>query len=415
VRILYFYQYFTTPRGAWGTRAYEFARRWVRAGDQVTIVTSVYDKSDLKPTGLVSRVDVEGIDVRVINLRLSNKHGFVVRILTFAAYALVASWFALRIRADVVVSSSGPITVGIPGLLARYLRGRPLVFEVRDLWPEGSIQLGLLRNRPMIRVARAFERLCYRASARVVALSDGMAAWIRREYGIDHLDVVPNACDNELFGAPPVDVDFPAWAAGRHLVVYTGTMGLMDDCLQIVRMAASLAAQGIDDIAVVLIGDGAERLLIERDIAQRGLANVHCLGLVPKPIVAGWLNRASCALLAFRPVPCLDTVSPNKMFDAFAAGVPVVQATHGWIKDLLARERCGLTVPPNDPHAMADAVVRLVRDTQLQRAYAASARRVARELFARDPLAAKMREVLALAASGRATKATEHAEVASSA
>src|SRR5438270_12120765 len=68
MRIVYFYQYFTTPKGAWSTRAYEFARRWVRAGDSVTVVTSVYDKSDLDPQKLISRFDIEGIDVRVINI-----------------------------------------------------------------------------------------------------------------------------------------------------------------------------------------------------------------------------------------------------------------------------------------------------------------------------------------------------------
>jgi glycosyltransferase involved in cell wall biosynthesis len=399
VRIVYFYQYFTTPRGSWGTRAYEFTRRWARVGDRVTIVTSVYDKSDLAPRGLVSRLQVEGVDVRVINLRLSNKHGFLVRVLTFAAYAVMASWYALTLPADVVVASSGPITVGLPGLVARYVRRCPFVFEVRDLWPEGSIQLGLLRNRAAILLARAFERACYRAADQIIVLSEGMAAWIRQRYGVSHITVVPNACDNELFGAAPPLGTLPSWADGQKLVLYTGTMGLMDDCGQLVRMAASLQARGIDDVMVVLIGDGAERAALERDIAERQLRNIRCLGLLPKPVVASWLAHARCALLAFRPVPCLDTVSPNKMFDAFAAGVPVVQATQGWIKDLLAREGCGLTVPSADPDALADAVVRLAYDEPLHARCAGNARRVAHELFARDPLAVKMRDILSLAAT----------------
>src|SRR5436190_1062342 len=108
MKVLYFYQYFTTPKGSWGTRAYEFARRWVRAGDSVTIVTSVYDKSDLKPRGIIDRFEIDGIDVRVINVRLSNKHTKAIRIFTFALYALIACWYALILRADVVLASSGP-------------------------------------------------------------------------------------------------------------------------------------------------------------------------------------------------------------------------------------------------------------------------------------------------------------------
>ena len=111
MKILFFYQYFTTPQGSWSTRAYEFARRWVAAGDEVTVVTSVYDKSDLRPRGFVERFEIDGIDVRVINVRLSNKHGKLQRVATFLWYALISSWFALAVSAGVVLASSGLITV----------------------------------------------------------------------------------------------------------------------------------------------------------------------------------------------------------------------------------------------------------------------------------------------------------------
>ena len=395
MKILYFYQYFTTPKGSWSTRVYEFARRWVKAGDSVTVVTSVYDKSDLKPTGFISRFDIEGIDVRVINVRLSNKHGVFFRLLTFLAYALVACWYALTKPADVVVASSGPITVGLPGLLARYVRRRPLVFEVRDLWPEGAIQLGVLHNPLVIAVARFFEKRCYRAASRVVALSDGMADWIRKTYGVPNVEVVPNASDNELFGNPKMNGPLPPWTQGRKLVLYTGTIGLMDDCRQIVLLAERLQVRGENDIAVVLLGDGKERAELEACAQQAGLKNIHFLGMVTKKEVASWLRRASCALLAFRAVPCMDTVSPNKMFDAFAAGIPVVQATQGWIKQLIERERCGLTVPSGDSDAFAEAVRRVAQDETLRAMLAANASRVARELFDRDVLASKMRRALA--------------------
>jgi glycosyltransferase involved in cell wall biosynthesis len=400
VRILYFYQYFTTPKGSWSTRVYEFTRRWVKAGDTVTVVTSVYDKSDLKPAGFISRFDIEGIDVRVINVRLSNKHGVFFRLLTFLAYALVACWYALTKPADVVVASSGPITVGLPGLLARYARRLPLVFEVRDLWPEGAIQLGVLRNPVVIAAARFFEKRCYRAASRVVALSDGMADWIRSNHGVPNVDVVPNASDNELFGNPKMNGPLPAWTQGRKLVLYTGTIGLMDDCRQIVLMAEQLQARGEKDIEIVLLGDGKERAELEGYAQLAGLKHIHFLGMVTKKEVASWLRRASCALLAFRDVPCMDTVSPNKMFDAFAAGIPVVQATQGWIKQLLEREQCGLTVASGDAGALAEAVRSVAQDDGLRARLAANAGRVARELFDRDVLAARMRQALADAVAG---------------
>ena len=398
MKILFFYQYFTTPQGSWSTRAYEFARRWVAAGDEVTVVTSVYDKSDLRPHGVVERFEIDGVDVRVINVRLSNKHGKVQRIATFLWYALVSSWFALTVSADVVLSSSGPITVGIPGLIARYLRRRPLVFEVRDLWPEGAIQLGVLRSRVMIRIARAFEGLCYRSSRAVVAASPGQAAWVSQRCPSCEVEVVPNASDNELFGEAEPPANLPDGLRGKKLVIYTGTLGLIDNCIQIVEAAKILADRGEDEVAIVFIGDGKERTMLEEAAGQRGLANTHFLGLMPKTEVARWVRASSCMLISFLPVPVLDTVSPNKLFDAFAAGVPVVQTTQGWIKDLLDREECGITVPPGDAEAMMDAILRLVRDDQLRERMGRNAKRVALEQFDRDMLAERMRRVLLEAA-----------------
>jgi glycosyltransferase involved in cell wall biosynthesis len=398
MRILYFYQYFTIPKGSYSTRVYEFARRWVKAGDTVTVVTSVYDKSGINSQRLISRFEIDGIDVRIINIRLSNKHGMVFRLFTFAAYALLASWYALTLPADVVVCSSGPLTVGIPGLLARYVRRRPLVFEVRDLWPEGAVQLGVLRQGLVIRLARWFERLCYRSAAKVVVLSEGMARWIREAYGFENMEVIPNASDNELVDTLENGWELPGWARGKQLALYTGTLGLIDDCSQILAVARITQEQNINDLEYVLIGDGKERLQLENKMRTLNLRHVHFLGLLPKKEVMRWLKTSCCALFTVKDKPFLSTASPNKLFDAFAAGVPVVQATQGWIKELIEREQCGITVPMNDPAAMADAVVRLARGNGLRGRLGANAKRVAIEQVDRSALAQRMRGVLVRAA-----------------
>ncbi|MBK9065308.1 MAG: glycosyltransferase family 4 protein [Gemmatimonadetes bacterium] len=395
MRILYFYQYFTVPAGSYSTRCYEMARRWARAGDQVTMVTSVYDKSGLTPTGLIDRRTIEGIDVRIINLRLSNKHPAPLRILTFFAFALVACWYAVVTRADVILSSSGPITTGLPGLVGHYLRGRPFVFEVRDLWPEGAIQLGILRNRTAAALARWFETRCYRAASLVVALSEGMAESIAERHPGTALLVIPNASDPALFGRPAAG---PEPTVEPGLVLYTGTIGFADDCGQIVDAARVLQARGRTDVRIVMIGDGNERGLLEARAREAGLANIEFRGLVPKTDLPGWLHRADCALLTIRDVPVMSTCSPNKMFDAFAAGVPVVHTTRGWIRRLFEREGGGITVPPNDPEAFADALIRLTEDRALRDRLSGEARRLARERFDRDGLATAMRAGLARAA-----------------
>lgn len=399
MRVLVFYQYFTTPKGAWSTRVYEFARRWVRAGHQVTVVTSVYDKSDLQPRGIVDRVDVDGIDVRVINVKLSNKHGVVARLLSFAWYAAAACWYALVLPADVVVASSGPITVGLPGLAARWVRSRPLVFEVRDLWPEGAIQLGILRSRALILAARWFERRCYRAASVIVAASQGQARWIADRHPVDgKVVVIPNASDTGLAESVGAKNDLPEWARGKKLATYAGTLGLIDDCSQLVRAAALIDAQGRSDVMIVVIGDGKERQQVEALASERGVRSIRFLGLQSREEVFRWLAVSRCSLFVVKDTPFLATASPNKLFDAFAVGIPVVQTTDGWIGDLVERERCGLNVPQGDDRAFAAAILALADDDELHARLGAAAARLGRTRFNRDVLAAEMLAALERAA-----------------
>lgn len=394
MRIVYLYQYFSTPKGSWGTRVYEFARRWVASGDRVTVITSVYDKSDLEPARFISTHTVDGIDVIVVNIRLSNKHGLLARLLSFAGYAVVASWYAATMPADVVIASSGPITVGLPGLVARYLRGRRVVFEARDVWPDGAIETGMLRSALLIRAARLFERLCYRAASRIVTLSDGMAEVIRRRCGETPVEVVTNAADLELFREEREMGETFHALRQRPYVVYAGTLGLANACGQILEAARLLADRAGGPIEVVILGDGVERLWLQARARELGLTNVHFLGLVTKEEVGTWLRGARASLLVFRNVPILSTNSPNKFFDSLAAGCPVIQNTSGWIKRLLERHDCGITVPADDPRSLAAAMERLCSDDELRRELGRNARALAEEQFERSALANKMRDIV---------------------
>lgn len=395
MRIVYFYQYFTTPKGAWSTRAYEFARRWVAAGDEVTVVTSVYYKSDIRPERFVTVKEIDGITVRVINIGVSNKQSMVQQSWTFLQYAAVSSWYALTLPADVVLASSGPITVALPGLVARYVRRRPFVFEVRDIWPEGAVQLGMLRNRWVISGLRWFERFCYRAATRTVALSDGMRDWIRGHYGFEGLAVVPNASDNELAEVP---FELPEWARGKKFATYAGALGKMYESEQLIEIAEALRDLGGGEVELVVIGTGADHQRLERMARERGLAGIHFLGQRSRHEVFGWLGRSVCVLSLFRRLAFFDTCSPNKLFDAFAVGRPVVQDTQGWMKELLAREGCGITVERGDSRGMAEAILRLARDEEECERMAANARRVGREKFDRGRLAEELRQILHAAA-----------------
>ena len=388
MRVLVFFQYYCTPRGSYGTRYYEFSRRWVKAGHQVTIVTSIYDKSDLEPTGFVSHFDIEGAKIIAINLRLSNKHGIVRRLCSFFLFSLLSCWYALTLPADVVVASSGPISVGAPGMLATWVRRKPLLFEVRDLWPEGPIQLGMLRSPIAQSFARWFERLCYRSARIVVALSPGMARGVEQVAPGTDVEIIPNAADLELFyPGHAVAPSIAEQTRGKFVILYAGTVGRANSGGEMVDIAIELQRRGADDMLIVVIGDGYELPEMKRRSQEAGLRNLRLLGNRPKTELADWHAASAVTLCLFKPVPVHATNSPNKLFDSLAAGRPVLNNTDGWVRDMLADADCGMTYTPGDIAGAADLLLALRDDPERLRGMSQRARALAEQRFSRDLLA----------------------------
>ena len=304
---------------------------------------------------------------------------------------MVSTGYALFSSYQVAISSSGPITVGIPGIVAKVILNKVWIFEVRDLWPEGAIQLGILKNKWLINWARRFERLCYNQANEVVALSPGQAEWIGERYNLNSIKIVPNASDNELFESLR-DKEFalPDWALEKKLLLYTGTLGLIDDCRQILEAAVLCQKLNRNDVIFVLIGDGQEKDQLIKYSHQLKLDNTFFVGKISKVEVMQWLARGTASIFTVKNVPFLSTASPNNIFDAFAAGIPIIQVTDGWIKQLVDREQCGINVPIENASAMAKAIIEICDDQQLREGLSLNAKRVARDKFDRQKLALEM-------------------------
>lgn len=195
MKILYLHQYFVPPDAAGGTRSYELARRLVARGHDVTLVTS-----SAHMQGSARHRTLDGIEVVVLPVDYDNAMSNGERIRAFVEFAGRAAFEAARHPTDVVFATSTPLTIAIPGLAARFLTSAPLVFEVRDLWPEIPIAMGSLRNPLARAAARGLEWLAYHGSCEVVALSPGMADGVAK-VGIprERITVIPNGCDVEKF------------------------------------------------------------------------------------------------------------------------------------------------------------------------------------------------------------------------
>lgn len=363
MRLLVFYQYFTTPRGSWGTRIYEFAKLWVKAGHDVEVVTSIYAKSDLKASGLIESQFHEGIKVTVINVKIDNKQPKLRRIWSFLVYASVSSFYALIRKPDITIASSGPITVGLPGLISKWLRGIKLVFEVRDLWPEGAIELGILRNKVLIRCSKWFEKTLYKYASLVVGLSPGMRDYVKDNFKHPNVISVTNSANLNLFGTPQKTNGDDILQ--QKYAIYTGNIGEVNNSYWLLNTCRELKKLGREDIKLLLVGDGQQREEICNSASMEDLQSFEYRGLMPKEDLVAYIQHSMVSLVPLKGTPVLDTSSPNKFFESLAAGVPVIQNTNGWMKKYLEGNHVGFTISPDDPLALAHKLIELADNPEL--------------------------------------------------
>jgi len=347
---------------------------------------------------------MDGINILALNSRYSNYMSFITRILTFLTFMAQATWVGIRHtgKADVILATSTPLTVGIPGYLISLWKRVPFVFEIRDLWPEAPIQMGALRNPVVIALARLLERFLYRVARHVVTLSPGMLdALIKMKVPKAKLSMIPNSSDIDIFTPRPPDPLVADRYGVRHqfVVSYAGAMGMANGLDVIIETARILQSRGERHIHFLLIGDGRERPKLEAMSRQYNLQNVTLLAPMSKTELAQTLPISDLCLTVFAPYPVLETTSPNKFFDALALGRPILVNYGGWVKDLLEQHNAGVAVASNNPDEIAQAILALRSQPELCAEMGRNARRLAETQFARDILAEQMEAVLTAAVS----------------
>lgn len=405
LKIVYLHQYFNTPSMTGSTRSFEMARRLVAAGHEVNLITS---RREVRPgRNEWEETEESGIRVHWYTVPYSNRMGFAERVLAFLRFAVIAARKAASFQADVVFATSTPLTIVLPGLFASWRLGKPLVFEVRDMWPAVPIAMGYLKN-PLFRFGALWlERIAYRKSCHVVALAPGMREDIvATGVAIDKVSVIPNGCDVDVFGA---DLSGKAaalreahpWLQDRKLVLYAGAIGQINGVGYLVQVAEVM--RDIDPgVRFVVIGDGAERDTVA-DAARRARvldSSFFMLPAMPKTELTAWV--AACdftvALISAPRVLWKDAVQ-NKFFDSISAGKPVACNFAGFQSELAVQHEVGLIMPPDNPELSARQLLDKLNDPSWMTGAEVRARELALNDFSRDRLAKQLELVLFAAAS----------------
>jgi glycosyltransferase involved in cell wall biosynthesis len=377
-------------------RTYHAARYLATRGHEVHVVTQ--RRRSWNPQHDTTRVPVSGgtqsesFQVHTVTGNYSNEMSIARRLVSFSSFALKASHRILRLpRGDVVVASSTPLTTAIPGIFSASTRGGRFVLEVRDLWPEVPVSLGILRQRHLIRMADGLADYAYRHADGVVALSSGMAGGIRRRGYEGPLAIIPNGCDHDLLACSPAEGAKVAQsfvsAPHERLILYAGKLSPSYGSLYLVDLAHALQTLGAEHQVVALVrGQDVGRVRIEAQ--RRGILgrNLHLLPAIPREDLPRWLSAADVALSLTTQDTAMQDNSANKFFDAIASGTPIAINYGGWQAELIAEHDCGIVLPSSNPRAAAVQLSQVLDNPLRLAILGKHARMVAQSLFRRDNL-----------------------------
>ena len=399
MKVIYFAEHFNTPATGGALRPYQMAKRLIQKGHHVIMVCGGdHNRLGLPETSKknIYRGDVDGIEVIQISLPYSNNDSIGKRAITFLKFAKKSIGLSLKEDYDLLFATSTPLTDGLPGIVAKWFRGKKFVFEVRDLWPELPKALGM-RNPFLLWGMSVLEKRSYHAADACIGLSPGICEGIkRRSQKGKPIAMVPNGCDLDLFSPSNEKPDvIPGVKPTDTVAVFTGAHGIANGLDAVLDMAAVLKARGREDVKLVFVGEGKmKHHLVERTEKEK-LDNCIFLGYMSKKELNEVMKRADIGLMILANVPAFYYgTSPNKFFDYIASGLPVVNNYPGWLADMINENKCGIAIEPENPELFADAVIKLADNSELRAECGKNGRALAEREFARDFLGTRFVDFL---------------------
>ena len=342
MRIIYIHQYFRTPAEGGAVRSYHLAKGLVDAGHEVEMVTG----------GSINGYDqrwIDGIKVHYLPVGYDQKFGFFKRVWAFLSYVRQAKKLIKKLpRPDLLYVTSTPLTTGLLGLWAKKSLAIPYIFEVRDLWPQAPIEVGAIKNPVLKSSLIRLERKIYQHAMSLVALSPGIADHLRKVTPGQKIHLIPNFSDLARFF--PMEKSLALrqkyGLTDALTIAYTGALGQVNAVVELLDLAQKAKEKG-KDWQFLIMGEGSHEAQLKTFARDNSLSNVHFIPFGSKEKVNKILSLADFAWISFAHLPVLKTNSPNKFFDALAAGKAILVNHKGWVYDLVKTHQLGIFCLPS--------------------------------------------------------------------
>jgi len=400
MKILLINQSFVSPDEPGHTRHFEMAQYLRKHGHELVIVGSDVNYQTGRSTTQRRRVfekveeNIDGVRILRAYVCPSLHRSYFWRTVSFFSFMFSSIWTALQVKdVDLVMGTTPPIFQAVSAWVVSVIRRRPFLLEVRDLWPEFGVGMGVLKNPIIIALARWLENFLYARATHILVNSPAYRTYLLKK-GLREKKVtfIPYGTDVEMFN-PNVDGSAIRRKLGvedKFVVLYAGALGAANDIYTLLRAADRLRDES--KIRFVLFGDGKERVHIEQESRRRNLSNVIIAGVYPKKEMPYVLASSDICLAILQNIEMFRTTYPNKVFDYMAAGRATVLVIDGVIREVIETSKGGIFVEPGDDKQLAETILELSNDLERVRQMGRNAREyLVKNLDRRDRLEETLR------------------------
>jgi len=380
MKILLLNQAFVSPEEPGHTRHFEMAKFLQSRGHELVIVASDLNYQTGQRTiarkGIFAEQIVEGVPILRAYIYPALHRSYFWRIISFFSFMFSSVWTALQVRdVDLVIGTTPPIFQAVSAWVVAWIRRKPFLLEVRDLWPEFGVSMGVLTNPVLIALGRWLEKFLYTRATHILVNSPAYKEYmIGKGVPEKKITYIAYGTDVDMFN-PQVDGSSIRSELGledKFVVLYAGALGQANDIDTILRAAQRL--NGDDKIRFVLFGDGKERPRLQSEAERMKLTKVIFAGVRAKKVMPLVIASADVCLAILQDIPMFRTTYPNKVFDYMAAGRATVLVIDGVSRDLIESSNGGVYVQPGNDELLAKTIFELSKDSQRVKQLGANAR-----------------------------------------
>jgi len=399
MHIMVVHQYYLGDQQIGGSRFNQFVKYWTDMGHKVTVIAGMLNSKTGKKypeyQGKLFKKEEKSDLLTVIRAHVSQSYNksFLGRLLGYFSFTFFSTLASISVKKpDVILVTSPPLSVGMTGVISSKIKGAPLVFEVRDLWPESAIDTGVLTNKYLIKFSYWLEKFSYKHAKKINVLTPAFEKKLveNKEIASEDIWMVPNGADLDIF--QPKDKN--NWVRDKYnlqdkfVITYIGAHGLANNLITLINTAKKL--KSYKDIVFMLIGGGMQKEMLKNKAEEYNLSNVIFVEPQPKKDIVDYCNAADMGTAVLQKNDTFKTVYPNKVFDYMSCARPVLLAIDGAARELVVdKAEAGIFVEPENPDDFARKILNIYQEKDTIEKMGQQGYEYVKDHFSRESLAEK--------------------------